>query len=82
MGRRDAEGDGRALKKALLVSGGLALAWLTMETAFKPFLDRLRGAISNSDPTRDPDDNLEEEEKKVDHPTEMKPPTEDEQNKN
>lgn len=56
MARRGAGGDGSALKRALLVSGGLALAWLTVETAFKPLLDRLRGAISRSDPAHDPDD--------------------------
>ncbi|CAL9109595.1 unnamed protein product [Musa acuminata var. zebrina] len=57
MARRGAGGgDGSALKRALLVSGGLALAWLAVETAFKPLLDRLRGAISRSDPAHDPDD--------------------------
>lgn len=57
MARRGAGGgDGSALKRALLVSGGLALAWLAVETAFKPLLDRLRGAISRTDPAHDPDD--------------------------
>lgn len=38
------------------VAGGIALAWVTVETAFKPFLDRLRGAVSrNTDPAGDPD---------------------------
>ncbi|CAL5054690.1 unnamed protein product [Urochloa decumbens] len=48
--------EGGALKTAVIVAGGLALAWVTMETAFKPFLDRLRGAVSrNTDPAPDPD---------------------------
>ncbi|RLM79628.1 outer envelope membrane protein 7 [Panicum miliaceum] len=48
--------EGGALKTAVIVAGGLALAWVTMETAFRPFLDRLRGAVSrNTDPARDPD---------------------------
>lgn len=54
MGRKEREGGG--LKAALVVAGGLALVWLTMETAFKPFLDRVRGSIARSDPARDPDD--------------------------
>lgn len=56
MGNRGTRGDGSSLKRALLVTGGLALAWLTVETAFKPFLDRLRASISRSDPARDPDE--------------------------
>lgn len=45
------------MKTALVVTGGLVLAWLTVESAFKPFLDRLRGAVSRStDPARDPDE--------------------------
>ncbi|CAL4885008.1 unnamed protein product [Urochloa decumbens] len=48
--------EGGALKTAVIVAGGLALAWVAMETAFKPFLDRLRGAVSrNTDPAPDPD---------------------------
>ncbi|KAG0488653.1 hypothetical protein HPP92_007464 [Vanilla planifolia] len=54
MGRK--ERDGGALKSALVVAGGLALAWITMEAAFKPWLDRLRAAIARSDPAADPDD--------------------------
>ncbi|CAN6246343.1 unnamed protein product [Urochloa humidicola] len=47
---------GSALKTAVIVAGGLALAWVTVETAFRPFLDRLRGAVSrNTDPASDPD---------------------------
>ncbi|GJN22033.1 hypothetical protein PR202_gb09562 [Eleusine coracana subsp. coracana] len=48
--------EGNALKTAVIVAGGLALAWVTVETAFRPFLDRLRAAVSRStDPSRDPD---------------------------
>jgi len=48
--------EGGALKTAVIVAGGLALAWVTVETAFRPFLDRLRGAVSRkTDPARDPD---------------------------
>ncbi|XP_020583210.1 outer envelope membrane protein 7-like [Phalaenopsis equestris] len=54
MGGRDR--DRGALKSVLVVAGGLALAWVTMETAFKPWLDRLRSAMARSDPTADPDD--------------------------
>ncbi|KAF7080057.1 hypothetical protein CFC21_084199 [Triticum aestivum] len=50
-------GGGGAVKTALVVTGGLVLAWLTVESALKPFLDRLRGAVSRStDPARDPDE--------------------------
>ncbi|CAN6253524.1 unnamed protein product [Urochloa humidicola] len=52
-GARD---GGSALKTAVIVAGGLALAWVTVETAFRPFLDRLRGAVfRNTDPASDPD---------------------------
>ncbi|KAL0922751.1 hypothetical protein M5K25_006766 [Dendrobium thyrsiflorum] len=54
MGGREREKG--ALKSALVVAGGLALAWVTMETAFKPWLDRLRSSIARSDPAADPDD--------------------------
>ncbi|KAH0465980.1 hypothetical protein IEQ34_006083 [Dendrobium chrysotoxum] len=54
MGGREREKG--ALKSALVVAGGLALAWVAMETAFKPWLDRLRSAIARSDPAADPDD--------------------------
>ena len=48
--------EGGALKTAVIVAGGLALAWVTVETAFRPFLDRLRGAVARkTDPARDPD---------------------------
>lgn len=45
-----------ATKQALVVFGALALAWMTIELAFKPFVDKARAAIDKSDPTRDPDD--------------------------
>ncbi|KAF8388015.1 hypothetical protein HHK36_026681 [Tetracentron sinense] len=45
-----------SLKSAIVVFGALAFGWLTLEIAFKPFLDKARDAIDKSDPTRDPDD--------------------------
>lgn len=48
--------EGNALKTAVIVAGGLALAWVTVETAFRPFMDRLRAAVSRStDTARDSD---------------------------
>jgi hypothetical protein len=48
--------EGSALKTAAIVAGGLALAWVTVETAFRPLMGRLRAAISSStDTARDPD---------------------------
>ena len=44
--------EGGALKTAVIVAGGLALAWVTVETAFRPFLDRLRSAVARK---TDPD---------------------------
>jgi hypothetical protein len=59
-----ASGGGGAVKTALVVGGGLILAWITVESAFKPFLDRLRAAVSRStDPARDPDDDVPEDDK-------------------
>ena len=43
-------------KQAAIVFGALALGWLAIEMAFKPFLDRVRSAMDNSDPARDTDD--------------------------
>ncbi|KAG6571478.1 Small nuclear ribonucleoprotein SmD1b, partial [Cucurbita argyrosperma subsp. sororia] len=43
-------------KQAFFILGALALGWLAIEMAFKPFLDKARSAMDNSDPTRDPDD--------------------------
>ena len=45
-----------ATKQAMVVFGALALGWLAIELAFKPFLDKARSAMNRSDPTRDPDD--------------------------
>lgn len=45
-----------SLKSSAIVLGALAFGWLTIELAFKPWLDKARSAISKSDPTRDPDD--------------------------
>jgi hypothetical protein len=50
--------EGNALKTALVVTGGLVLVWVTVETAFGSFLSRLRGAIARSDPHTDPDDDV------------------------
>lgn len=43
-------------KQAFFVFGALAFGWLAIEMAFKPFLDKARSAMDNSDPARDPDD--------------------------
>ncbi|CAA3006183.1 outer envelope membrane protein 7-like [Olea europaea var. sylvestris] len=45
-----------SLKSAAIVLGGLAFGWLAIEMALKPWLDKARAAINNSDPTHDPDD--------------------------
>ncbi|OVA16282.1 hypothetical protein BVC80_8971g46 [Macleaya cordata] len=45
-----------SLKSAVVVVGALAFGWLTVEFAFKPFLDKAREAMDKSDPTRDPDE--------------------------
>ncbi|KAF8643097.1 hypothetical protein HU200_066969 [Digitaria exilis] len=61
MAKGGGEREGSALKTAVIVAGGLALAWVTVEAAFRPFLDRLRGAVSGStDPARNPDQEEEE----------------------
>ncbi|XP_042516432.1 outer envelope membrane protein 7-like [Macadamia integrifolia] len=46
-----------SVKSAIVVLGALAFGWLTIEIAFKPFLQKARGAMDKSDPSRDPDDN-------------------------
>ncbi|KAL3717492.1 outer envelope membrane protein 7-like [Eucalyptus grandis] len=46
---------GKGTKRAAVVFGALALGWLAIELAFKPLLDRARGAMDKSDPARDPD---------------------------
>uniref|UniRef100_A0A803LQ72 Outer envelope membrane protein 7 n=1 Tax=Chenopodium quinoa TaxID=63459 RepID=A0A803LQ72_CHEQI len=45
-----------SLKQAAIVMGALGFAWLTIELAFKPWLDKARAAIDKSDPAHDPDD--------------------------
>ncbi|GAB4840657.1 Outer envelope membrane protein 7 [Ancistrocladus abbreviatus] len=45
-----------SLKSSMVVMGALALGWLAIELAFKPWLDKARAAMDKSDPTRDPDD--------------------------
>lgn len=52
----DSDSAKKTVKSALVVAGAVAVGWLTIELAFKPFLDRFRGAIDKSDPARDPDD--------------------------
>ncbi|KAK2648258.1 hypothetical protein Ddye_015747 [Dipteronia dyeriana] len=44
------------MKRAVTVFGALALGWLAIEIAFKPFLDKARAAMDKSDPAHDPDD--------------------------
>ncbi|XP_010278204.1 PREDICTED: outer envelope membrane protein 7-like [Nelumbo nucifera] len=46
-----------SMKSAIVVFGALAFGYLTMELAFKPFLDKAQEATDKADPTRDPDDN-------------------------
>ncbi|KAJ8643610.1 hypothetical protein MRB53_005358 [Persea americana] len=52
----EGESTKKTVKSALVVAGAIAFGWLTIELAFKPFLDRVRGAMDKSDPARDPDD--------------------------
>ena len=54
------EQRGSALKSSLAVVGGLAVAWLTVEMAFKPFLDSIRSAMAKSYSGHDPDGDAEE----------------------
>ena len=48
-----------SLKQAAIVMGALAAGWLTIEMAFKPWLDKARAAIAKSDPSHDADDDVE-----------------------
>ncbi|TXG63624.1 hypothetical protein EZV62_010618 [Acer yangbiense] len=48
--------DVKGMKRAVTVFGALALGWLAIEIALKPFLDKARAAMDKSDPARDPDD--------------------------
>lgn len=43
-------------KSAAVVFGALAFGWLTIELAFKPWLQKARAAMDKSDPALDPDD--------------------------
>ncbi|KAL2320934.1 hypothetical protein Fmac_029903 [Flemingia macrophylla] len=43
-------------KEAVVVAGALALVWVAIELALKPFLGKARDSIDKSDPARDPDD--------------------------
>ncbi|KAI3898780.1 hypothetical protein MKW92_046376 [Papaver armeniacum] len=52
-----------SLKSALVIFGALAFGWLTMEIAFKPYLDKARAAMDKSDPSHDPDDEEEDNKK-------------------
>ncbi|GKV27824.1 hypothetical protein SLEP1_g36948 [Rubroshorea leprosula] len=44
------------MKQVIVVFGALALGWMAIELAFKPFLHKARTAMDKSDPSRDPDD--------------------------
>ncbi|KAL9230012.1 hypothetical protein vseg_005413 [Gypsophila vaccaria] len=46
MRRESKEGS---LKQGAIVMAALAFAWLTIEMAFKPWLNHARSALSNSD---------------------------------
>ncbi|KAK9945352.1 hypothetical protein M0R45_010872 [Rubus argutus] len=49
-------GKPSATKQAMVVFGALAVGWLAIELAFKPFLDKARSAMNKTDPAHDPDD--------------------------
>ncbi|KFK34488.1 hypothetical protein AALP_AA5G152100 [Arabis alpina] len=49
-------GKASGAKQATVVVAALALGWLAIEIAFKPFLEKFRSSIDKSDPTKDPDD--------------------------
>ncbi|KAM1042077.1 hypothetical protein ACFX2I_031129 [Malus domestica] len=49
-------GKASGAKQAAVVFGALAVGWLAIELAFKPFLDKARAAMNKSDPARDPDE--------------------------
>nr|ADT82942.1 chloroplast outer envelope protein 8 [Suaeda salsa] len=44
-----------SLKQAAIVMSALAFGWLTIELAFKPWLDKARATLNKSDPNHDPD---------------------------
>ncbi|KAL2944955.1 Outer envelope membrane protein 7 [Bienertia sinuspersici] len=45
-----------SLKEAAIVMSALAFGWLAIELAFKPWLDKARSTLNNSDPDHDPDE--------------------------
>lgn len=49
-------GKPTATQQAMVVFGALAVGWLAIEMAFKPWLDKARAAMDKSDPARDPDE--------------------------
>ncbi|XP_068312058.1 outer envelope membrane protein 7-like [Pyrus communis] len=49
-------GKASGTKQVAVVFGALAVGWLAIELAFKPFLDKARAAMNKSDPARDPDE--------------------------
>ena len=49
-------GKASGAKQAAVVFGALAVGWLAIELAFKPFLDKARSAMNKSDPACDPDE--------------------------
>ncbi|XP_048441803.1 outer envelope membrane protein 7 [Pyrus x bretschneideri] len=49
-------GKASGAKQAAVVFGALAVGWLAIELAFKPFLDKARAAMNKSDPAHDPDE--------------------------
>ncbi|XP_006292093.2 outer envelope membrane protein 7 [Capsella rubella] len=49
-------GKASGAKQATVVVAALAFGWLAIEIAFKPFLDKFRSSIDQSDPSKDPDD--------------------------
>ncbi|KAI3985379.1 hypothetical protein MKX01_033693 [Papaver californicum] len=61
MGKSSSSSTVNSLKSALIVFGALAFGWLTIEIAFKPYLDKAREAMDKSDPSHDPDQQDEEE---------------------
>ncbi|RZC72939.1 hypothetical protein C5167_048413 [Papaver somniferum] len=65
MGKSSSSSTVNSLKSALVVFGALAFGWLTMEIAFKPYLDKARAAMDKSDPSHDPDDEEEDNNKSL-----------------
>ncbi|KAI3958377.1 hypothetical protein MKW98_011065 [Papaver atlanticum] len=63
MGKSSSSSTVNSLKSSLVVFGALAFGWLTMEIAFKPYLDKARAAMDKSDPSHDPDEEEEDNNK-------------------